>query len=220
MSAHAPGDPGPTRTGRTDAPPMPYPKGGVACPSSRSAAAAKDDKFEREWDRIDAEYEQPLRDILAAGSIATTDAVASLDKDVLKPHNWSLSRYLVRVIRELQANSIREAGVEIGQETYAEASLRDATWDGYNAWDIVQNVRGETLEIFVSIEKTRTTDNPRAGDAQHLADGLIHVAKTEQPWVFTGCRKPPPEHDPAALAPRATRTVPDPARLPQAPVSY
>jgi len=205
MSARMPGDPGPKPTGRTDAPPLP--KGGVACPPSRSAGADKDNRFEREWDRIDAEYEQPLRDILAESTTATTDALASLDHDVLKPHNWSLSRYLVRVIRELQANSVREAGVEIAHETYAEAALHDASWDGYNAWDIVQNARGETLQIFVSIEKTRTTDNPKARDAQRVADGLINVARTAEPWVFTGCRRPPPPRDPAAIAPASTATT-------------
>ena len=199
MSSRTPGDPGPARTGRTDAPRLPQPKG-VPCPTSRSAAdAGKDDRFEREWARIDAEYEQSLRDILSEGT--AMDILASLDKDVLKPHGWSLSRYLVRVIRELQSNSMREAGVEIGQETYAEAALRDATWDGYNAWDIVQSVRSETLQIFVFIEKTRTTDNPRARDAQRVADGLINAARTTEPWVFNGCRRPPPPHDPLAFAP-------------------
>jgi hypothetical protein len=193
MSSRAP-DPGPTRTGRTDAPRLPAPRGVKNCPQP---SAEKPSQFEREWDRIDAEYEKPLRDILGEGSLSTTDALAALDKEVLKPHNWSLSRYLVRVIRELQANSIREAGVEIGQETYAEASLRDGTWDGYNAWTIVQDVRGQTLQVFVAIEKARTTDNPRMADAQKVADGLLNVARTAQPWVFTGCRRPPPEHDPA-----------------------
>ena len=59
-----------------------------------------------------------------------------------------------------------------------------------------RHVTGETLRLFVSIEKTRTTDNPRARDAQRVADGLIHAARTAEPWVFTGCRKPPPPHDP------------------------
>lgn len=201
MSSRMPGDPGPTRTGRTDAPPLPYPKGGKLCPTARPGDAAKDSRFEAQWERIDAEYEQGLRDILAEGTTSTTDALASLEKDVLKPRGWSLTSYLVRVLRELQSNSMREAGVEIGQETYAEASLRDATWDGYNAWDIVQNVRGETLQIFVSIEKTRTTDSAKARDAQRVADGLIHAARTAEPWVFTGCRKPPPPRDPVTLMP-------------------
>jgi len=195
MSAPMPGDPR-TRTGRSDGPQLPQPKGGVQCPTSRSATAPKDNRFEREWERIDAEYEQALQDILAEGNVSTTDALATLNKDVLKPRDWSLSRYLVRVIHELHSNSIREAGVEIGQETYAEAALRGASWDGYNAWDIVQNVRGETLQMFVFLEKTRTTDNPKAREAQRVADGLINAARTAEPWVFTGCRKPPPEHDP------------------------
>jgi hypothetical protein len=192
----SPGGDARPRTGRTDAPSMPTSKGGVTCPQARSGAdAGKDDRFEREWARIDEEYEQSLRDILNEG-VSAQDVLASLDKDVLKPHNWSLSRYLVRVIRALQSSSMREAGVEIAQETYAEASLRGATWDGYNGWDIVQNVRSETLQVFVFIEKTRTTDNPKAREAQRVADGLINAARTTEPWVFTGCRRPPPPQNP------------------------
>jgi hypothetical protein len=200
-------DPGRSRTGRNDAPRLPAPKdaGSKACSQSQRNADATD----REWERIDAEYEQRLRDIMNEG-VAAQEALATLDKEVLKPHKWSLSRYLVSVIRELNSNSMRMAGVEIGNETYAEASLRDASWDGYSAWEIVRDVRGQTLQMFVWLEKTRTTDNPKARDAQSVGDGLMNAARTTEPWMINGgCRRPtrpPPERDPANLAPDDTGT--------------
>lgn len=202
-----PGDPGRNPTGRTDTPRMPMPRGVKTCPEPKPAAdgSKATNQYEREWQRIDAEYEQPLREVVNANSSAQY-ALATLDKDVLKPHNWSLSSYLIRVIRELKSSSVRGASVEIGNETYAEASLRDASWDGVRAWDIVQGVRVETLNLFVWLEKARTTDNPHAQQAQSVADGLLNAARTAEPWVFTGCRpsKPPPERDPVNVAPAHT----------------
>ena len=204
VSSGAPHDPGRSRTGRTDAPQLPHARGVKACPAPKAAAdGSKSNQYDREWQRIEAEYEQPLRDVVNANTSAEY-ALATLDKEVLKPRKWSLSSYLIRVIRELQSGSVREAGVEIGHETYAEAALRDAFWDGNNAWDIVQGVRGQTLDIFVGLEKARTTDNPKAHDAQVVADGLINAARTAEPWVFAGCVPPknlPPEHDPLNAAP-------------------
>lgn len=167
-----------TRTGRTSPPGIPPlpPRGEVIVRPCVAADTNRQGPQEREWKRTEAEIEQPLRDILAEGATAS-EALARLDNDVLKPHGWTLTRYLVRVLRELQARSIREASVEIANEEYAMRSLDDAHWDGQNAWEVVQTARSETVQVFAWLETVRTTDNPRAQQAQGTAERLLYATR-------------------------------------------
>ena len=156
------------RPERTGAPP------GIPVPKAASVARSC------EWQRLEAEVEQPLRALTAEGSSAKY-ALASLDSDTLKPHDWTLTRYLVRVLRELQPHSLKEATINIGNENYAQASLRDAVWDGVNAWSVVEDVRVQTMEILLWLETVRTTDNAHADEARALSETLLNAARTFTP---------------------------------------
>src|SRR5262245_57793024 len=91
LSTGSPGDPGRTRTGRTDEPQSPHPRGGVAarpCPLiGPIVAALKGSKYEREWKRVEKDLEPTLRDIIDQ-DVTAREALASLDSDVLGPHRW------------------------------------------------------------------------------------------------------------------------------------
>ena len=156
------------RPERTGAPP------GIPVPKSASVARSC------EWQRLEAEVEQPLR-ALAAEGFSAKQALASLDHDTLKPHDWTLTRYLVRVLRELQPRSLKEATINIGNENYAQASLRDAVWDGVNAWSVVEDVRVQTMEILLWLETVRTTDNAHADEARSISETLLNAARTFTP---------------------------------------
>jgi hypothetical protein len=54
----------------------------------------------------------------------------------LSRHDWSLTRYLVRLLRELEAPDLRAAQNLLQMDAYAQHTLRDAAWDTANGWDV------------------------------------------------------------------------------------
>jgi hypothetical protein len=157
-------------------------------PGKPAAGALRGSALEREWLRLDDENEKPLRDIVAEGNSAK-DALASLDASVLTKHNWTLTRYLVRTLHELHSNSIWEARVQLGNEDYAQQALHDALWDGSNAWDIMDGVRGETIAILVWLEKVRTSASQQAEQTRTIVSRLLDAASRLEP-VTAKCKAP------------------------------
>lgn len=164
--------------------------------------------LEKRWRQVEAETEQPLRSLLAT-DLTSKEALLSLDRSVLERHDWTLTRYLVRVLRELEAPDLQAADNLLRLEAYAEHALRDAMWDGTNGWDVVSAVRAETLETFAALEKERkaghaasTADQPpgkesasggtpATPDAEQVVKRLLQEASQQEPYsVGSDCKQP------------------------------
>lgn len=138
--------------------------------------------LERRWEQIEKELEQPLRALLA-GELMSQEALASLDQRVLGLHRWTLTRYLVRVLRELEAADLVTADRLLRLDAYAEHALRDAMWDGKNGWDVVSTVRAETLQILATLE--------RESQARSRVERLLEAAAEPEPYfVGSNCEQP------------------------------
>lgn len=141
--------------------------------------------LENEWKALEQELESPLRSALGE-DLVTQEALASLDTRVLAGNDWSLTRYFVRLLRELEAPDLPSADGLLRLDAYAEHALRDAAWDGKNAWDVVSAVRAETLELLATLEIQR-----RAGPSAVLVDRLLQAAgKPESYSLASDCRQP------------------------------
>lgn len=154
----------------------------LANPISR---ALRRTSLDKEWKALEKELEDPLRSALRE-DLVTQDALASLDRRVLDSNDWSLTRYLVRLLRELEAHDLQAADGLLRLDAYAEHALRDAAWDGKNGWDVVSTVRAETLELLATLEIQR-----RAGPSAALVDRLLEaVGKRESYTLASDCEQP------------------------------
>jgi hypothetical protein len=154
-------------------------RGGADAVPRPIIAAYRHSATERDWQRLAAENEQPLREIISASDPAK-EALASLDASVLSPHHWTLTQFMVRTLSELHAKSIWEARVQLGNEDYTRQALHDADWDGSNAWEVMEGVRGETLQILVWLEKVRTGGSEQAEQTQMLVARLLDAASRSE----------------------------------------
>ncbi len=177
---------------------------GLAAPI---VAAVRRSRLDRRWRELEKELEQPLRQVIAAGPL-TQEALNSLEQRVLKRHRWTLTRYTVRLLRELDAPDLASARERLMNEAYAEEALSDAQWDGYSSWGIVDLVRGETLEIFRWLEDLRTrrvqpetgpSGEPPGGaslaaQANDVTQRLLEAVQEMEPYmVGSDCRPHPPD---------------------------
>ena len=155
---------------------------GLATTISR---ALRRTSLEKEWKALEKDLEEPLRTALSEDLI-TQEALASLDRRVLSGNDWTLTRYLVRLLRELEAPDLFAADRLLRMDAYAEHTLRDAAWDGKNAWEVVSTARSETLELLATLEIQR-----RAGPAAALVDRLVEAAgKRETYSLASDCEQP------------------------------
>lgn len=172
----------------------------IPCPLAQPVTEAmRRSSLEKHWRELERRLEKPLRTILTAESVSR-DALASLDVRALERNKWTLTRYLVRLLRELQATDLAGAHDLLALEAYAEHSLRDAMWDGANGWDVVERVRSETLEILAALEKARANAASSRGIKMGLSFGLSPVdvaaslleaaAKPEPYSVGSDCKQP------------------------------
>jgi hypothetical protein len=83
------------------------------------------------------------------------DELANLNGK-LNQYGWSLTRYTVQLLHELDADSLPQASERLNDDAYAPVALRDAMWDGFNGWSIVSSLRVETLEVLQQLEAVRT----------------------------------------------------------------
>lgn len=184
----------------------------VSCALGKQVAQVfRTSPLERHWRRIEKDIEKPLREVVDAGYLAR-DALESLEGAVLKRHDWTLTRYMVRVLRELEAPDLGTATSLLRSESYAQHALHDATWDGANGWDVVRGVRAETLEILKGIDDvasersvpdTAAEPSAIASRARDVERKLIAAASELEPYYLdANCREP---DDPNALT--AGRTV-------------
>jgi hypothetical protein len=157
--------------------------------------------LERHWRELEKDVEQPLRRILSAQHTPHR-ALESLDKKILQRHDWTLTRYLVRLLRELKATDLNAARTLLQTEAYAQHALSKAMWDGSNGWDVVDGVRSETLEVLAWIEDVRTSRTPVANqhdtsgvplskEAQAVTERLFKAAAEREPYfVGSNCKEP------------------------------
>ena len=179
--------------------------------------------FERYWRALEGEIEEPLRKVIEPGYLASS-ALASLEYDMLSRYDWSLTRYLVRLLRELEAEDLPSARALLGNEAYAEHVLDDAMWDGTNGWRVVRLVRAQTLEILRWLDDVRTgrageddlesEETPMAmpalvAEAQRVTDRLFEAAAQPEPYSV-GANCEPPD-DPALLPTGGRRSARNPA---------
>jgi hypothetical protein len=164
-------------------------------------------KLERRWKEVEKELEQPMRAWLA-DELVPKAALESLDQRVLGVHRWTLTRYLVRVLRELEAPDLVSADQLLRLDAYAEHALSDAMWDGHNGWDVVSTVRAETLQILGSLEQQARSGSGEHGDdddeaatpgvgqkpavpPERVVERLLAAAAEREPYfVGSNCEQP------------------------------
>jgi hypothetical protein len=155
--------------------------------------------LERHWRELEQDTEQPLRQIVSSRATVQS-ALESLDERVLDRHDWSLTRYLVRLLRELEAPDLRAAQSLLQMDAYAQSALQDAAWDTANGWDVVSRVRGESIQILMWIDDVRAGRIKVSGEsasaelpklAQDVTDRLLQAAKDlERYSMASECREP------------------------------
>lgn len=106
------------------------------------------------WDEIEAATEKPFQEIIGSCE-QTKDALAILNGK-LDRYGWTLTRYTVQLLHELQAGSLPQASERLTDDGYASLALRDVMWDGFNGWSIASSLRSETLEVLLQLEAVRT----------------------------------------------------------------
>jgi len=149
------------------------------------------------WNAIEAATEKQFQEVVGAGN-DSRDTLENLN-DKLDRYGWTLTRYTVRLLHELQADSLPEASERLVDDTYTSSALRDAMWDGFNGWSIVSSLKPETLEILQRLEAVRTGvaefpagesgDGDKAGNlrralagkAQKVTERLLKEAANEEP---------------------------------------
>lgn len=180
-------------------------------------AAFRRSSLEKYWRAMEDEIEEPLRKVIESDHLAR-DALASLEHDVLKQHDWTLTRFTVRLLRELQAEDLPSARTLLRNEAYVKHALSDAMWDGLNGWRVVQYVRPEVLEILewlddvsaarAEVEGEREDEQGSASgsslmaEAQRVTDRLFEAARQLEPYSVGSPCQPPV--DPVALAYRGS----------------
>jgi hypothetical protein len=107
-----------------------------------------------EWNQIEAVTEKSFQEVIGSCDEAR-DELANLNGK-LNQYGWSLTRYTVQLLHELDADSLPQASERLNDDTYAPVALRDAMWDGFNGWSIVSSLRVETLEVLQQLEAVRT----------------------------------------------------------------
>ncbi len=107
-----------------------------------------------EWNRIEAVTEKSFQEVIGSCDEAR-DELANLNGK-LNQYGWSLTRYTVQLLHELDADSLPQASERLNDDAYAPVALRDAMWDGFNGWSIVSSLRVETLEVLQQLEAVRT----------------------------------------------------------------
>ena len=162
---------------RTDGMPQGPLVGAVVAPcglTSPVISLGRGSTLERRW----RDLEKPLRSLLAT-ELMSQEALASLEQRVLAQHDWTLTRYLVRALRELKAPDLRAAERLLRLDGYAEQALRDAAWDGLNGWDVVSAVRAETLQILDALERQRSAGQSE----QAVVERLLQAASEREPYA-------------------------------------
>ncbi len=140
-----------------------------------------------DWDEIEAVTEKPFQEVI--GSCAETkDDLANLNGK-LERYGWTLTRYTVQLLHELDADSLPQASERLSDDSYASIALRDAMWDGFNGWSIVSSLRPETLEVLQQLEAVRTgaanvtaaqSRETLASKAQRVTERLLKEAAAPQ----------------------------------------
>ena len=166
---------------RADGQPQGPPVGAVVAPcglTSPVISLVRGSTLERRWRKLERELEGPLRSLLATELMAQ-EALASLEQRVLAQNDWTLTRYLVRALRELEATDLQAADRLLRLDAYAENALRDAAWDGKNGWDVVSAVRAETLQILDSLGRQQSA----GPSSQGVVERLLQAASEREPYA-------------------------------------
>jgi hypothetical protein len=107
-----------------------------------------------DWDEIEAVTEKSFQEVIGS-CVETKEDLANLNGK-LERYGWTLTRYTVQLLHELNADSLPQASERLTDDSYASIALRDAMWDGFNGWSIVSSLRPETLEVLQQLEAVRT----------------------------------------------------------------
>lgn len=188
---------GSTRSGRTGPRPPGTPPGAVIvrtlpCFLTKPIVAVlKRTKLEKYWQEMEAQTEAPMRSVIERDTLAK-EALASLEQGMLTRHEWTLTRYMVRVLRELKATNLEVATKRLRSDVFLRAVLRHVSWDGPSALDVVMSVRAETIELIEWLDETRVGGGPDAGQAQKVVDELLQYASVPEPYSVGGqwCSEP------------------------------
>jgi hypothetical protein len=135
--------------------------------------------------------EKPFQEVIGSGE-TTRNTLANLN-DRLDRYGWSLTRYTVRLLHELDAENLTVASERLRDDTYASSALRNAMWDGFNGWSIVSSLRAETLEVLNQLEAVRSggADKALVGKAQKVTEWLLEAASDEEAVEpGSGCDRP------------------------------
>jgi hypothetical protein len=135
--------------------------------------------------------EKPFQEVIGSGE-TTRNTLANLN-DKLDRYGWTLTRYTVRLLHELDAENLTVASERLRDDTYASSALRNAMWDGFNGWSIVSSLRTETLEVLNQLEAVRNggADKALVGKAQKVTEWLLEAAGNgEAVEPGSGCDRP------------------------------
>lgn len=131
------------------------------------------------WNAIEASTEKSFQEVIGSCDESRND-LANLNVK-LERYGWSLTRYTVQLLHELEAGSLPQASERLNDDRYASVALRDAMWDGFNGWSIVSSLRSETLEVLQQLEAVRTgaanLSGANGGQAEKLADKAQKVTE-------------------------------------------
>jgi hypothetical protein len=144
------------------------------------------------WNEIEAATEKPFQEVIGADE-ATRTTLANLNEK-LNRYGWTLTRYTVQLLHELNAETLTVASERLGDDAYASRALSDAMWDGFNGWSIVSSLQLETLEILNRLEAVRAGGGDKAlvSKAQKVAQRLLKEAANaeESTALAATCDRP------------------------------
>ncbi len=132
------------------------------------------------WNEIEAATEKPFQEVIGSEETAR-NALASLN-DKLERYGWTLTRYTVQLLHELEAENLTVASERLVDDAYASRALSNAMWDGFNGWSIASSLRPETLEVLNRLEAVRTggADKALVSKAQKVTERLLKEAGNDQ----------------------------------------
>jgi hypothetical protein len=123
--------------------------------------------------------EIPFQEVIDSHETTRSTLVNLNDK--LERYGWTLTRYTVQLLHELDAENLTVASERLRDDAYASNALRNAMWDGFNGWSIVSSLRAETLEILERLETVRAgaADEALVSKAQKVTEWLLKEAASD-----------------------------------------
>jgi hypothetical protein len=145
-------------------------------------AVSRQAAVDRHYSDLEAKVEQPLRKLVVDDTLAE-EALRSLDHAVLERRDWTLTRFLVRLLRELEVKTLADAMTTMSNARLFAQRLGDAGWDGYGGLDVVTPVKAEVREILRALDE--------APGSSKLTEQLFAAARKPEPYAaYSTCRMP------------------------------